>query len=69
MNYTAAGSALAFLAVLTLADGINSNALSIVLGLTEARPGFWNRGTTHLILSGVSSMPRGRFAWSVKSPS
>jgi hypothetical protein len=36
MNYTAAGSALAFLAVLTLADGINSNALSIVLGLTEA---------------------------------
>jgi hypothetical protein len=54
-KHVAAGSALAFLVVLTLADAINSNALSLLLG-AETRAGFWNRGTTNLVLSGVSGM-------------
>jgi hypothetical protein len=36
------GLSLAILAVLALADAINSNALSI-----GSPPGFWNHGTTH----------------------
>jgi hypothetical protein len=53
-NHTAAGLALAFLAVLTLADGVNNNALSLLLGRADSQPGLWNRGTTNLILGGVS---------------
>jgi hypothetical protein len=50
-KHVAAGLSLAFLAVLALADAIYSNALSI-----GSPPGFWNQGTIHLVLSGVSGM-------------
>jgi hypothetical protein len=43
------------LALVTLADSLASNALEVTTSPSTApKPGFWNIGTTNIILSGVT---------------
>lgn len=47
--------ALTFLALLTFSDGIATNALQAILSRSSPQPpGFWNLGTTALIVSTAS---------------
>lgn len=50
----AAPLTLAFLGLLTLADCITISTFSALANPSLSQPGFWNLGTTAIILSGIS---------------